>query len=214
MTLLVGACTHQRPPDSGDPSQTFIADFASKTSEQLYSDLIGLAVYELSASYESDGYTVESANLRMPDRSQGYLVDVRSPDGSHFALIGGIGKNGVLKTTKSGERTFVPLPPEFDKPVRNDIVEGIIEKKPGSPTQSATFSSRAPVVIDVLAAYTRSAVNSGYVGADLNADARARLETVNLSLRNSRIGSISLRLVKTLIHEPSPKITNDTISNM
>ncbi|MCW8277823.1 hypothetical protein IMF27_21375 [Pseudomonas sp. PCH199] len=212
--LLVG-CTHP-PSDPGEMETRVIENFAGKTPVELYADLIGPGVFEQSASYDSDGYQVVSGNLRMKDNSMGYLIDVRSPDGSHFAFVGGPGKDGVVKLTKNGERTFVPSPPDDDEPLRDDVVEGGEEGevKFSTSPEDKTVSPRAPVVIDVLAVYARSAVNSLVVDRDLNADARARLETVNLSLRNARINDISLRLAKTVIHEESLKVTGGTLGQM
>lgn len=213
--MLLGACAHS--PSDGDaaPQMRKIENFANKTAPQLYADLIEPGVFELINDYDSEGYRVVSGNVRMKDDSRGYLIDVRSPDGSHFALMRRADGEGVSRVSKNGERTFTPLPPRSGQPLRDDAVAGVVEKTlagPRKPEKSA--SPRAPVTIHVFAAYTRNAVDSKYVGADLNADARARLETVNLSLRNAGINIISLSLSKAVIFESNPQISSQTLDNM
>lgn len=52
-----------------------------KSTAELYEDLIAPAVFERSSSKVIDGYTVESGNLLMPDKTVGSLVTVRSGSG-------------------------------------------------------------------------------------------------------------------------------------
>lgn len=94
LALVLGACAHPPTTDSVEPKSWVVENVASQSTAQLYGDLIAPAVFERSSSNVIDGYTVESGKLRLPDKSEGWLVTVRSTDGSLTALINKPGRFG------------------------------------------------------------------------------------------------------------------------
>jgi hypothetical protein len=111
LAALLGACTHPSPPNSNEPKKWVVENVASKTTAELYADVIAPAVFERSGSQVIDGYTVESGNLRMLDKSMGSLVVVRSADGSLTAAVEKYGKSGWLVINSKGEGRFLSNPP-------------------------------------------------------------------------------------------------------
>jgi hypothetical protein len=204
---LLGACTHSSPPDPGGPKSWVVENVASKTTEELYRDLIKPGVFERSSSKVIDGYTVESGNLRMPDKSVGALVTVRSTDGSLTAHIEQPEKSGLLTISKRGEARFSPHP-------RQDysLPDTVIEKQITAPVNSKSPLSTVPYVIDMFIGYSRH--NADWVGGDVLAHALGMVEGLNLALRNSLITNVSMRLVGTQIVEQNYPMVPETLSRL
>ena len=113
LAVILGACAHPPTTDSGEPKSWVVENVASKSTAELYADLIAPAVFERSSSKVIDGYTVESGKLRMPDKSEGSLVTVRTANGSLVSLVNKPGKSGLFLVNKQGLSTFSPEP-KFD----------------------------------------------------------------------------------------------------
>ncbi|MGY2258899.1 hypothetical protein [Pseudomonas sp. SDO55104_S430] len=191
--LLVCACI---PPPKKDPGQS---------AAQLYADLIKPGVFERSSSKTMDGYTVESGNVRLPDKSTGSLVTVRSSDGSLTALVDRPGASGLLLIDNKGVATFQP------EPVLAIKVEDAVPNS-GEKVVVSDRDEAGPKVIDVLIGYSRAAVAA--VGGDVRANALAQVESVNLSLRNLQVSDVSLRLVGTQVVALDSPISVETLEQV
>lgn len=205
LAVLLGACVHSSPPDPGGPKSWVVENVASKSTAELYADVIKPGVFERSSSKVIDGYTVESGNILMPDKSVGSLITVRSGDGSLTAVVEEPGNNGLFLVGSKGESRFIPFP-DRDFSLPDTVVKNAKSVMPKSPT------SVGPYVIDMLIGYSRSAVEAA--GGDAHANALAQVESVNLALRNSLVTDISMRLVGVQIVESNYPITPDTLARL
>jgi len=207
---LLGACAHSPPPDppaSAKPKSWLTDKISSKSTEELYAEFIAPGVFERSNSTLINGYTVESGNLLMPDKSMGSLVTVRSEDGSLTAVVGAPGKSGLLAINNKGESRFTPYPAQdYSLP---DTLKGVNEVKSVADKSSATAG---PHVIDMLVGYSRRAATE--VGGDVHSNALAQVESVNLALRNSLVTNVSMKLIGVQIFEQEYPITPDTLYNL
>ncbi|MFJ3372984.1 hypothetical protein [Pseudomonas sp. NPDC086251] len=207
LAALLGACVHSSPPDPGGSKSWVVENVASKSTAELYADVIKPGVFERSSSKVIDGYTVESGNLRMPDKSLGSLVTVRSADGRLTALVERTGLRGLLVINKQGEKTFTPDRASVN--LRNDVEVNAAEERKLPNSRSQTKDS---VIVDMLIGYSRSAVTS--VGGDATSHALALVESANLALRQSLVTSVSLKLVGVQIVEQNYPITGDVLDNL
>lgn len=202
---LLGACAHS--PDPGGPKSWVVENVASKATAELYADVIKPGVFERSSSKVIDGYTVESGNLIMPDKSVGSLVTARSKDGGLTALVEKSGKTGLLVINSNGESRFTP--DSVRDPTLPDMV---LEKKITKPSASKSSAADGPYVIDILIGYSRAAV--AIAGGDAYANALVKVESVNLALRNSLVSNVSMRLVGVQIIEQNYPTTTDTLAKL
>jgi hypothetical protein len=207
LAVLLGACAHTSPPDPAVPKSWVVENVASKTTEELYRNFIKPGVFERSSSKVIDGYTVESGNLVMPDKSVGSLVTVRSKDGSLTAVVEQSGNNGLLVVNNKGEGRFTPFPVvDYSQP------DSVVEKVKTNSVMSKAKVSADSYVIDILIGYSRSAVVAA--GGDANANALAQVESVNLALRNSRVTNVVMRLVGIQIVEKNYPIARETLAQL
>ncbi|WP_080925246.1 MULTISPECIES: hypothetical protein [Pseudomonas] len=204
---LLGACVHSSPPDPVGPKSWVVENVASKTTAELYADAIKPGVFERSSSKVIDGYTVESGNLRMPDKSVGALVTVRSTDGSLTAQIEQPDKSGLLVINKRGEARFIQYSRQH-----YPLSDAVVEKQKTVPTKSKSSEVAAPYVIDMFVGYSRNAAN--WVGGGVHAHALSLVENLNLVLRNSLVSGVSMRLVGTQIVEHDYYISGQTLSEL
>jgi hypothetical protein len=205
--VILGACAHPPTTDSGEPESRVFENVASKSTAELYADLIAPAVFERSSSKVIDGYTVESGKLRMPDKSEGSLVTVRSVDGSLTALINKPGQFGSLHVDSKGVSQFIPEPEtntDFE-----DAVPNPNEQVATAPVDSAQAEH---FVVDVLMGYSKAGVDRA--GGDAHADALAKIELANMMLRNSLVDNVSLRLVGIQVVEDDYPITTATLGKL
>ncbi|MGY2188421.1 hypothetical protein D3C81_323620 [compost metagenome] len=200
---LLGACAHS--PDPGGPKSWVVENVASKATAELYADVIKPGVFERSSSKVIDGYTVESGNLLMPDKSVGSLVTVRSGDGGLTAVIEQPGNKGLLVINGKGDSRYTPFP-KRDYSLPDTVVEDAKTVVPESRT------SEGPYVIEMLIGYSRSAVEAA--GGDAHANALAQVESVNLALRNSQVTNVSMKLVGVQVVETNYPLTPDTLSRL
>jgi hypothetical protein len=161
-----------------------LTDAPQPTPASLYANAIGSARFERSAVKVEQGYTVESGNLYNRDGETGSLVVVRSPDGAVVGIINEPDKHGLLKVDPQGRQIFIAEPAE--SLLENDTV------KPQEDIGRQVTISSEDYYIDMLFAYSGYALNQ--MDVDPIAHALAQVEMVNLSLRNSRIKEVSLRL--------------------
>ncbi|MHC8287691.1 zinc metalloprotease [Pseudomonas sp. XS1P51] len=207
LAVLLGACMNPSPSDTGEPKSWVVENIASKTTQELYADLIAPGVFERSSSKVIDGYTVESGNLRMPDKNDGSLVTVRSADGSLTALINRPGQRGSLHIDSTGMSRFIPEPAvDMDA---EDAVTNLNEKVATAPVD---LTSAEPLVVDVLMGYSKAGVDR--MGGDPGADALAKVEWVNLMLRNSLVLNVSLNLAGVQVVEDDYPITTETLAKL
>ena len=207
LVVILGACAHPPTTDSVEPKSGVVENFASKSTADLYADLIAPAVFERSSSKVIGGYTVESGKLRMPDKFEGSLVTVRSADGSLTALINRPGLFGSLHVDSKGASNFTPEP-EVNPDIL-DVVPNPNEKIATAPVDSTIAEH---YVVDVLMGYSKAGVIRA--GGDAHADALAKIELVNLMLRNSLVDNVSLRLVGIQIVEDDYPITSVTLGKI
>jgi hypothetical protein len=204
LAALLGACTHPSPPSTSEPKSWVVENVAGKSTAELYADVIAPAVFERSGSQVIDGYTVESGNLLMPDKSVGSLVTVRSGDGSLTAFVQRAGKNGLLLVNSKGESRFTP---DSDHAyLKPDTVSNIKGEKSEALKSTVTAG---PYVIDMLIGYSNAAVVMA--GGDATANALAQVESVNLALRNSLVSDVSMKLVGVQIIGQNYSMTEETL---
>ena len=207
LALVLGACAHPPTTDSVEPKSWVVENVASQSTAQLYADLIAPAVFERSSSKVIDGYTVESGKLRLPDKSEGSLVTVRSTDGSLIALINKPGRFGSLRVDSQGASHFIPEPE-----AKADIEDAVPSPNEQVATASVDSTKTEHYVVDVLMGYSKAGVVRA--GGDAHADALAKIELVNLMLRNSLVDNVSLRLVGIQIVEDDYPITTETLGKL
>lgn len=207
MAVLLGACAYSTPPGPPGPKSWVVENVASKTTEELYRDWIKPGAFERSSSKVIDGYTVESGNLIMPDKSVGSLVTVRSKDGGLTTVVEQAGNNGLLVVNNKGEGRFTPFPP-----VDYSLPDTVVEKVKTDSVMSKPKASADAYVIDILIGYSRSAVVAA--GGDAYANALAQVESVNLALRNSRVTNVSMRLAGVQIVEHNYPIHPETLNQL
>jgi hypothetical protein len=207
LAVILGACAHPPATDSVEPKRQIIENVASKSTAELYADLIAPAVFERSSSKVIDGYTVESGKLRLPDKSEGSLVTVRSVEGGLVALVNRPGKSGLFVVNQQGSSTFSPEP-YFDPAVE----DGIPSPDEKVATESVNSASEEPKIVDVLLGYSRAAVER--VGGDVMAHALSQIESVNLALRISLVSNVSLRLVGVQVVEQNYPTTTGTLGQL
>ncbi|WP_347910737.1 hypothetical protein [Pseudomonas grandcourensis] len=208
VVVLLGACAHPTPPDSIEPKSWVIENVAAKTTAELYADLIAPAVFERSGSKVIDGYTVESGNLRMPDKSMGSLITVRAKDGSLTAIIEVPGKQGILRVNADGKSIFTR-----EKYPDSSVEDSVIstDNLLMAPSSSKTTADNEPRVIEVLAGFSRAYAN---VVVDPHAFSLAEMETVNLALRNSLVTNVSMKLAGIQIVEPNYLASKETLHQL
>ena len=207
LAVLLGACAHTSPPDPGGVKSWVVENVASKSTEELYAEVIKPGVFERSSSKIIDGYTVESGNLMMPDKSVGSLVTVRATDGSLTAFVEKTSKSGLVVIKSNGESRFKPS--QARDYSLSDTVTGKELKKLNTNKSKVTAG---PFVIDMLIGYSRAAVD--YVGGDAHAYALVMVESVNLALRNSLVNDVSLKLVGVQIVEPDYWLTFKNLAEL
>ncbi|MNU50137.1 hypothetical protein D3C71_390970 [compost metagenome] len=203
---LLGACAHSPAPDPAGPKSWIVENVASKTTQELYADWIAPAVYKRSGSQVIGDYTVESGNLIGPDKSTGSLVTVRNTDGSLTAMIEEKGKSGLVTINSKGQGTFTPyLSEDYSRPDTVSIKDEVI-------INNTEYSTAEPYVIDMFIGYSRSAVEAG--GGDVVANALAKVEGVNLALRNSLVTNVTLKLVGVQVIEQNYPVTTEVLGNI
>lgn len=207
LALILGACAHPPTTDSAEPKKRVVENVASKSTAELYADLIAPAVFERSSSKVIDGYTVESGKLRLPDKSEGSLVTVRSADGSLTALINKPGQFGFLHVDSKGVSHFIPEPE-----AKTDIEDAVPNPNEQVATASVNSTKSEHFVVDVLMGYSKAGVIRA--GGDAHADALAKIELVNMMLRNSLVDNVSLRLVGIQIVEDDYPISTETLGKL
>lgn len=109
LATLLGACAHSPTVDPGKPENWVVENVSSKSTAELYAERVEPAVFERSSSKVINGFTVESGKLRMPDKSEGALVTVRSPDGGLTVFINKPEKSGSLHIDSKGAGRFIPV---------------------------------------------------------------------------------------------------------
>lgn len=168
------------------------------TSSSVYADVIGSARFERSAIKVEQGYTVESGNLYTRDGDTGSLVVVRSPSGSVTVIVNSPDKRGLLTVNAQGKSTFTEEPITDADARGNDVIES------GEPMGLDSKKAGEHRYVDILFAYIPYVL--GKLDADAIAYALAQTETVNLSLRNSRITDVSLRLAAVTVFDNSNRV--------
>lgn len=207
LAVILGACTHPPTTDSGESKSRVVENVASKSTAELYANLIAPAVFERSSSKVIDGYTVESGKLRMLDKSEGSLVTVRSVDGSLTALINKPGQIGSLHVDSKGVSRFIP-----ESEVSADIEDAVPNPNEQVATAPVGSTQAEHFVVDVLMGYSKAGVIRA--GGDAHADALAKIELVNMMLRNSLVDNVSLRLVGIEVVEDDYPISSETLRKL
>lgn len=168
-------------------------------------ELLGDSNYKASHHYEDNGYTIESGPLiGVQNQEQGALIVVRASDGSLTAIVSRNGQNGLLQVSANGEERF-SLEPEYDW-LKEDGVPAADQEPSAKEWRAQTGSG----VIDVLAGFTQAALDE--LQGDPRSYALAQLETVNLSLRNSKIENVHLRLAGIRVHNEDIPVTTDGLA--
>jgi hypothetical protein len=180
---------------------------ARKAATASYEQFIGTARFASNASYEQNGYQVESGNLTLNGNLSGMLVSVHSPDGSILAVVDEPevpGKSGTWRVTAGGQSSFIPsLPADYRRP---DEVSGapiVASLQPKVGDDGTT--------IDLLVGYSRAAANRM---GDPIAYALLQAETVNLTMRNSGLAHVVLRVSGVQIVDEDFKVTPGTLARI
>lgn len=202
---LLGGCANPSPPVTEGVKTWTVENVASKSTAELYSEVIKPGVFERSSSKMIDGYTVESGILVMPDKSVGSLITARSADGSLIAAVEKSGENGWLVVNSRGESRFTP------NPVQNYSLPDTLVEKSELVTAKPPVSA-GPYVIDALVGFTRSAVEVG--GGNATANGLVLVEGINLALRNSKVYDVSVRLVGVQVIEQNYPVIGDTLEKL
>ncbi|MGE7992383.1 hypothetical protein ACQKPE_15340 [Pseudomonas sp. NPDC089554] len=170
------------------------------TAESLFGAELGdTRLVTSHAINEASGYRIESGNLVDPKGSlAGAVVWVTAPGGEVTALIDREGNRGVLRIDAQGNHSF-SQDRELAYPTADAIkVAEHIEQGSGKIVSDMSY-------VDALVGFTAEALAAGNV--DPQAFALAQMEGVNLSLRNSGVKNVELRLVGIRITDE--KIPND-----
>lgn len=174
-------------------------------SADVYADQIGDSRFEPGAlQQQASGYSVQSGNLLGKQGVSGAMVVIRAPDGAVTVFVDREGNRGLLQVDASGKRTFTP-DVEFD-PLQLDTVED----KPQETRPSALPAPGAVTYVDALVGFTTQALAAREV--DPYAFALGQMEWVNLSLRNSAVRNIELRLAGVLVTQEDIPVTTAGLS--
>lgn len=158
-----------------------------------YAAMIGDASFQRARTEQfATGYSVESGNLLGRDNSVGTLILVRSPSGEVTGVVDRVGRQGTFHVGVNGSQHFTQAQP-VDYMKMNDVVA------PASPEVAPTQSTQTSSYVDVLAGYSRYALEK--IAEDPIAYAYAMLESVNQNIDNSSAGAMKLRLAGVRIHE-------------
>ncbi|WP_145128772.1 hypothetical protein [Pseudomonas sp. URMO17WK12:I11] len=133
-----------------------------------------------------NGYRVESGNLVGLSGVTGAMVVVKGPDNAVTTFIDSDAKRGILQTDAAGKSTFIP---DSDLPFPPD--DAIAQPQQSGASRGGS-TSQAITYIDALVGFTTKALAAREV--DPKAFALGQMEWVNLSLRNSLVDNIELRL--------------------
>ena len=205
LAVLLGACAHSPMSEESKQKSWVVERVNEKSTAELYEDLIAPAVFERSSSKVIDGYTVESGNLLMPDKTVGSLVTVRSGSGSLTAFIESSSRKGVLVINSKGESRFTPY-------TSKDY--SILDTVPGEALERTVEPAKAAdeYAIDMLIVYSREAVL--VAGGDATSNALAQVESVNLALRNSLVNNVFMRLAGVQIVNTNYSMTTETLRQL
>ncbi|WP_160108760.1 hypothetical protein [Pseudomonas izuensis] len=207
LAALLGACAQQPTNESGKPENWVVENVKNKTTADLTADFIAPGVFVRSNSKVINGYTVESGMLRMPDKPEGSLVTVRSADGSLTALIDTPEKGGLLRVDSKGGSYFISEPqtdPRIDDWVED--AKGKVASSPVDPASAETY------VIDLLMGYSQAGLDRA--GGDALADSLAKIEYINMALRNSLVTNVSFRLIGIQVVEQDYLVTTETLGKI
>lgn len=191
LAALSGA-TQANTPAAIDVSPNAAATLAQPqaTPSAMYAQDIGDNTFQsTNLQLLSNGYTVESGALIGASGESGALVLVRSPQGSLTAFIDLDEKKGLLQVTADGQRSFEP---DTGADFKQDDMVKKAEIAAQEAAASSTDGASETRYINVLAGYTQAALDARKV--DPIAFAIGQLELVNLSLRNSDVRNLQLRL--------------------
>ncbi|MBO9549511.1 hypothetical protein [Pseudomonas sp.] len=173
---------------------------ASPTTPTAYDTVLGDSRFErIRLDPDLNGYRVESGNLVGPSGVTGAMVVVKGPDNALTAFIDSDAKRGMLQTDAAGKSTFVP---DIDLPF---LPDDAIAQRQQSGASGGGSTSQAVNYIDALVGFTTKALAAREV--DPKAFALGQLEWVNLSLRNSLVTNIELRLAGIRISEDDIPVT-------
>ena len=169
-------------------------------------ELGGHRFLKVHSQRNAQGYTIESGNLVEPlkGKAVGALVVVTDKDGAITAFIDRDGQRGILQVSAAGKRTFSP---DVDLPFPDD--DAIDTTEPA--TVSAIRNTPGVVTyIDALVGFTAKALAAREV--DPIAFALGQMEWVNLSLRNSKVNNIELRLAGVQVTDQDIPVTTEGLS--
>lgn len=192
--LVIGGCK-STDDVAGDTPR---AEFSGPIAPAAYAQMVGDTNFQRIRSESlASGYSIESGNLLGRDASIGTLILVRSPSGEITGIVDRPGKRGTFHVGVDGKQRFRQSEATDFKNMKD--TEAPASPDPFPPEHAASPESEVPQFIDVLAGYSRDAVEK--LAEDPIAYAYAMLETVNLNIDNSDAGAVKLRLAGIRIHE-------------
>ena len=178
---------------------------ASPTTPTVYDHVLGDSRLErIRLQSDLNGYRVESGNLIGLSGVTGAMVVVKGPDNAVTTFIDSDAKRGILQTDAAGKSTFIP---DIDLPFPPDDA---IEQPQQSGASRGGSTSQTLTYIDALVGFTTKALAAREV--DPKAFALGQMEWVNLSLRNSGVNNIELRLAGIRISEDDIPVTTAGLS--
>lgn len=203
-TCIAGYCQVSSASPPRDGAAAGLRAFA--TDSQRYAAHIGDSQFKVShLERQSNGYTIESGALvDKQGRVEGGLILVRSRNGAVTGIVSRHGKSGLLQVSAGGDQTFSPSP-VYELPVP-DTLPGEDQEQASAPLPATA----EPVFIDVLAGYTQAALDK--LNGNPVSHALAQMEMVNLSLRNSNVDNIQLRLAGIRVYAEDILVSNEGLA--
>ncbi|WP_369988309.1 hypothetical protein [Pseudomonas xanthosomatis] len=191
LLLLLGGCTQDAKLAPGE----------SPVVAAVAKELGGSRFVKVHSERNAQGYTIESGNLSDPlkGKAVGALVMVTDKDGAITAFIDRDGQRGILRVDAAGKRTFSP---DADLPFPND---DSIETTEPAVVGNMLKTSNAVTYVDALVGFTAKALAAREV--DPVAFALGQMEWINLSLLNSKLNNIELRLAGVRVTDQDIPVT-------
>ncbi|QXH47266.1 hypothetical protein KSS93_04890 [Pseudomonas xanthosomatis] len=201
LLLLLGGCTQDAKLAPGESPAV-----AAVTKE-----LGGSRFLKAHSQRNAQGYTIESGKLTdsLKGTVVGALVMVTDKDGAITAFIDRDGQRGILRLDAKGKKMFSP-DAELAFPDHDSIETTEAATVGDTHNTSNVVTSNAVTYIDALVGFTAKALAAREV--DPIAFALGQMEWVNLSLRNSRVNNIELRLAGVRVTDQDIPVTGGGLS--
>ncbi|NWA23489.1 hypothetical protein HX866_01155 [Pseudomonas gingeri] len=195
--------------------QIDMAALVTKGSTKTSPLLQGLVLGHFSSWRQEKDSEVASAMLKNDKNyNVGSISVVLNNEGRFYALVESPTFRGVVRSNAKGEQFLIP-----EKPY-DELAPDTVKLENSETNNETTVAPEADVdcngtnIVDVLAGFSRAAVNK-IGGPELTLDyARLAIEAANVGLRNSRIDTVRLRLLGIDIVEEDFPMTRESLSEL